>query len=53
MAKRAKATFFVATKDGKKQYVKDSVVPDAVAKNVGNNVYDDGAPAKKTAAAKK
>lgn len=53
MAKRALETFFVGTDEGKKVFIKDSVVPAAVAKGRDALVYDDGAkaPAAKAAAA--
>ena len=50
MAKRAKETFFMGTKTGAVQFIKDKVVPADVAKKAPNLVYDDGAPAKKSAA---
>ena len=46
MAKRAIDGFVTATKDGKYRFDKDQVVPAAIAKNVPELVYDDGAPAK-------
>lgn len=49
MAKRAKETFVVATKEGKLRYTKNAVVPANIAKGRDALVYDDGAPAKKAA----
>ncbi|NND35883.1 MAG: hypothetical protein HKN81_02000 [Gammaproteobacteria bacterium] len=53
MAKRASETFFVATKTGAVQYIKDRIVPAAVAKQAPSKVYDDGAPEPKKSTAKK
>lgn len=54
MALRANQAFVVATKDGKKRYEKDAVVPNDIAKGREALVYDDApkAPAKKAAAPK-
>ncbi len=45
MAKRARETFVVGTKDGKLRFDKDAVVPAGVAKGRDALVYDDGAKA--------